>query len=65
LACAIRFPSSAAAGRRRQLRRRGPAARVPDAALWYFLALVIDGALAGAIHALIALAFVLVYIRQA
>jgi branched-subunit amino acid ABC-type transport system permease component len=33
--------------------------------MWYFLALVIDGALAGAIHALIALAFVLVSIRQA
>jgi branched-chain amino acid transport system permease protein len=29
--------------------------------MWYFLALVIDGALAGAIYALIALAFVLVY----
>jgi hypothetical protein len=33
--------------------------------MWYFLALVIDSALAGAIHALIALAFVLVCIRQA
>ena len=29
--------------------------------MWFFLALVIDGALAGAIYALIALAFVLVY----
>lgn len=29
--------------------------------MWYFLALVIEGALAGAIYALIALAFVLVY----
>jgi branched-chain amino acid transport system permease protein len=29
--------------------------------MWYFIALVIDGALAGAIYALIALAFVLVY----
>jgi branched-chain amino acid transport system permease protein len=29
--------------------------------MWYFLALVIDGALAGAIYALVALAFVLVY----
>jgi hypothetical protein len=33
--------------------------------MWYFLALMIDGALAGAVHALIALAFVLVTIRQA
>src|SRR5262249_49833707 len=29
--------------------------------MWFFLALVVDGALAGAIYALIALAFVLVY----
>src|SRR5262249_45296209 len=38
-----------------------PASPSLGAAMWYFIALVIDGALAGAIYALIALAFVLVY----
>src|SRR2546421_3273970 len=42
-------------------RRRFRRTDVAGAALTFFLALLIDGALAGAIYALIALAFVLVY----
>src|SRR5438045_3854514 len=55
--------ASTRGGRRheRDVENRGDPASFRRPAMSYFLALLIDGALAGAIYALIALAFVLVY----